>query len=307
MFQYNHPLYRQKAHAVSVAACVWLILNTLLPFHSSQAQSYQPGSSMDAFAKAGNALKLGLAKPQSSDGQAQTISTKSDHTLSTASLRTTRVSNPLSQLATFQPKERKKTVVKTKKKSPQKKLVKLSFDKKKTTKINKIDTAEEDNILKTLRKELETTKEQLAIAELEVSRLSAILQSHSRARLAVPSSVKKTKQSSYHRSGKQREAPSFSAPTPDENIPVNDMQVATVATKKAYLRLGPGKQHSTLMALREGSRLAVEMRQGEWYRVFAPNGQRAWIHSSVLTFGDGAHRLNDGSSIATKGVIRGKR
>jgi hypothetical protein len=45
----------------------------------------------------------------------------------------------------------------------------------------------------------------------------------------------------------------------------------------------------------------VEARQGEWYRVFAPNGDRAWIAASLVTFGDGASTLNDGSSVRVKG------
>ena len=79
------------------------------------------------------------------------------------------------------------------------------------------------------------------------------------------------------------------------------MQVATINVDKADLRLGPGKNHSALMSLRRGSRLAIEARQGEWYRVFAPNGQRAWIHSSLVRFGDGAANLNDGSTVKVRG------
>jgi SH3-like domain-containing protein len=45
----------------------------------------------------------------------------------------------------------------------------------------------------------------------------------------------------------------------------------------------------------------VEVRQGEWYRVYAPNGQRAWIHSSLVRFGEGSASLNDGSSVRIKG------
>ena len=80
-----------------------------------------------------------------------------------------------------------------------------------------------------------------------------------------------------------------------------DMQVAIISLDKADLRLGPGKNHSPLMSLRKGSRLAIEARQGEWYRVFAPNGQRAWIHASAVRFGEGAASLNDGSSVRMKG------
>jgi SH3-like domain-containing protein len=79
------------------------------------------------------------------------------------------------------------------------------------------------------------------------------------------------------------------------------MEVATISVEKADLRLGPGKNNSALMTLPRGSRLAVEARSGEWYRVFAPNGQRAWIHSSLVRFGDGSASLNDGSSVTVRG------
>ena len=36
------------------------------------------------------------------------------------------------------------------------------------------------------------------------------------------------------------------------------------------------------MAVARGSRLVMEKRLGDWYRVIAPNGTRAWISSSVV-------------------------
>jgi len=55
------------------------------------------------------------------------------------------------------------------------------------------------------------------------------------------------------------------------------------------------------MTIPRGSRLAVEVRQGEWYRVFAPTGERAWIQSGLVRFGDGAASMNDGSSVKVRG------
>jgi len=155
-----------------------------------------------------------------------------------------------------------------------------------------------------LESQLREAKSQLAAAELEITRLSSVVQNNSRARLNLP-------QTAAVREVKTQPAPPITKPAaaqpaaraiPDKLADTaSDLHVATISVEKADLRLGPGKNHSALMTLRRGSRLAIEARQGEWYRVFAPNGQRAWIHSSLVRFGDGASSLNDGSSVRMRG------
>lgn len=154
-----------------------------------------------------------------------------------------------------------------------------------------------------LEQQLDESRSQLAIAETEVSRLSGLVDSRARAgmnkyQLPVPA---------------QRSAPlpqrrtalvQSQGGTPADNSPARveeALHVATVMVEKAELRLGPGKNHSALMTVRQGSRLMIEARQGEWYRVFAPNGERAWIQAGLVSFGDGAASLNDGSSVRVKG------
>ena len=154
-----------------------------------------------------------------------------------------------------------------------------------------------------LEGELRDTRNQLSVAETEVNRLSTVVDAKTRASLG------------------RYNVPLPAAPQPTVDVPrpvpvaplakkVSDvkppsaeaeLQIATITADKADLRLGPGKNNSPLMTLRRGSRLAVEERQGEWYRVFAPNGQRAWIHSSLVSFGDGASDMNDGSAVRVKG------
>lgn len=305
MLQSKSGFLKHKAPFPALVTILLVLLTHLFFLQLTSAQSYQVGSSMDAFTKAGNALKRGLAKPQSSDDTARTSSTNSASKSSTTLIETKKAPNPLSQLAAFQPLQQKPPTRKPKQKPTKRASARpakapLSTNHKTKPKTVQIKVDREEDRIKKLRKELQQTKEQLAIAELEVSRLSAILQSSARARLSAPRAA----------SGKSVELSrkiSSRRAVPAEPLPANDLQVATIASKKAYLRLGPGKQHSTLMALREGSRLAVEMRQGDWYRVFAPNGQRAWIHSSVLSFGKGSHKLNDGSSVTTRGVVNGQR
>ena len=62
------------------------------------------------------------------------------------------------------------------------------------------------------------------------------------------------------------------------------MQIAVVTADKVHLRTGPGKENSPLMAVTKGTRLAVETKNGDWYRVIAPTGARAWVSSDVISF-----------------------
>src|SRR5262249_27655693 len=64
-----------------------------------------------------------------------------------------------------------------------------------------------------------------------------------------------------------------------------DMPIAPVVLDKASLRTGPGKDNSPLMAVAKNTRLAVETRQGAWYRVIAPTGARAWVAADAIGFG----------------------
>jgi hypothetical protein len=68
-----------------------------------------------------------------------------------------------------------------------------------------------------------------------------------------------------------------------------EMMVATVSVPRAYLRSGPGTDESAMGIVPRGSRLVVETRQGEWYRIIAPDGDRAWISAQVVDFGADGH------------------
>ena len=67
-----------------------------------------------------------------------------------------------------------------------------------------------------------------------------------------------------------------------ENQEPEDLPVVTVTEPKAYLRSGPGKQHSPVIAISKGTRLVVEESVGEWKRVIAPTGNSMWIAASVV-------------------------
>ena len=153
-----------------------------------------------------------------------------------------------------------------------------------------------------LEQELDDARGQVAMAETEVTRLSAIVDSRNRSSLGKYSmSMPATRPAAAP--APARVVPAARPRTVDVAPPSSqaNLKVATVSVEKADLRLGPGKNHSALMSVPKGSRLVVEVRQGEWYRVFAPNGERAWVHSGLVTFGDGASSLNDGSSVRVKG------
>ncbi len=137
---------------------------------------------------------------------------------------------------------------------------------------------EKDRQIAQLKADLTKTKDRLMLAETEVERLSDILSAKHRS--TVSKYVGNTSQSAQ---GAAMRASSQSAAK-------DDMPVATVTSDKAYLRTGPGKQNSPLMSISRGTRLVVETREGEWYRVITPAGTRAWISSDLVNFNGGAVR-----------------
>ncbi len=135
-----------------------------------------------------------------------------------------------------------------------------------------------------LERKLEETRGQLTMAETELSRLATISEARTRTsfgQAALPALAQPSSFVAPAAAKSRIEAPAIE-PTPASSAALT---IATVEVAKAELRLGPGKNHSALMSVAKGSRLAVEARQGEWLRVFAPNGQRAWVHSKLVTFG----------------------
>ena len=64
--------------------------------------------------------------------------------------------------------------------------------------------------------------------------------------------------------------------------PAADVMIVEAVKKKINLRSGPGREHSPLMQVRRGTRLTVESREGDWFRVVAPTGGRAYVRSDVV-------------------------
>jgi hypothetical protein len=152
--------------------------------------------------------------------------------------------------------------------------------------------------LREATKELEESRNRLMIAETEVERLSISLEQRNRNNLArVAPGVGQVQPVRAYRAPQQASAPASaaqhrSAAVPQRSSAVSestkvkaDMLVATVVADKANLRSGAGKNNSPLMTVSRGTRLAVETRTGDWYRVITPTGTRAWVNAEVLSFG----------------------
>lgn len=62
----------------------------------------------------------------------------------------------------------------------------------------------------------------------------------------------------------------------------SDVMVVEVTGNRVALRSGPSPDDSEIMPVGKGTRLTVEERIGDWYRVVAPNSTRAFIRSDMV-------------------------
>lgn len=129
-----------------------------------------------------------------------------------------------------------------------------------------------------LMSELRTARNDLIVAESEVERLSTVVNQRNRNTLAgygksdnARAQYRQTNNQRLRRLRSEQES--------------RDMPVLTVTVDKANLRTGPGKDNSPIMTVSKGTRLAVETRLNDWYRIITPTGTRAWVSSEVVGFG----------------------
>jgi hypothetical protein len=132
-----------------------------------------------------------------------------------------------------------------------------------------------------LQKELNETKNRLSLSETEVERLVLLIDNRQKLQPnpKSQSSFNSKNPSGYNQGLRVREPSEIQAKAD------SDMQIATVIAEKAQLRTGPGMSNSPLMTVAQGTRLAIEMQNGDWYRVIAPSGARAWVSRDVLDIG----------------------
>lgn len=151
--------------------------------------------------------------------------------------------------------------------------------------------SEEQTRNEILVQELNQARNRLLLAETEVERLSAIIDERNKRHLpsyspkasVAPAAIAAAP--AVTRSIKRAPLPTASKAIQQE-VAEADMQIITVSADKAHLRTGPGANNSPLMTVSRGTRLAVETRSGDWYRVISPAGTRAWVSSDVVVFGD---------------------
>lgn len=134
-----------------------------------------------------------------------------------------------------------------------------------------------------MTRELEETRNRLITAETEVERLSQLLNRQRDAKLSSFGAKIPAPRQAITKQIPRREVVTI-APKKILAEASSDMPIITVSADKAHLRTGPGMEHSPLMAIPRGSRLAVETRQNDWYRVVTPTGGRAWISGDVVEF-----------------------
>lgn len=144
-----------------------------------------------------------------------------------------------------------------------------------STKLQKSDLQVQE-----VSKQLETAKNRLMLAESEVERLAGSIEVRNRSAAmkfggTATNAVAPAQSLGVVAPAVQRTQSKASDDTP----------VATVVAEKANLRTGPGADNSPLMSVTRGTRLVVETKQGDWYRVVSPTGTRAWVSSDVVAFG----------------------
>lgn len=141
----------------------------------------------------------------------------------------------------------------------------------------------EAKVAKVMR-ELEHTREELLLAETEVERLSHIIEQRNIQSLSKLTKARATSPiQKYQKSMAPRKSAVMDNPGAQE---VKDqLPIATVVVDNANLRTGPGLGNSVLLQVSRNNRLVVEKRDGSWYRVIAPTGERAWISGEVIQFG----------------------
>ncbi|MGI6524043.1 MAG: SH3 domain-containing protein [Bdellovibrionota bacterium] len=144
--------------------------------------------------------------------------------------------------------------------------------------------AESERQVKLLSNKVIELRNKLMVAETEVERLSDIIQGSGK-------SINPPLKQVYNRSSNRnrvnqvnQERESLLTPVQSRKT-TEEMPIATVVVDKANLRAGPGMNHSPMMSIAKGTRLAIETRSGDWFRVVAPTGERAWISKDIVAFG----------------------
>ncbi len=149
----------------------------------------------------------------------------------------------------------------------------------------------------TLAKQVESLRAKLMVAETEVERLSRTIEIRNKQVIqqanANSAFVKPASSSVNARAAMQNHGQTVvrERVIVKEGKAAEDLPVVVVTSDKANLRTGPGQDNSSLMAVTKGNRLVVETKQGGWFRVFTPNGVRAWVSADNVELQRGGGAL----------------
>jgi hypothetical protein len=79
-----------------------------------------------------------------------------------------------------------------------------------------------------------------------------------------------------------------------------DQKGVISGSPEANLRTGPGLESAIKITLKEGDQVVVEKAEGEWYQVTAADGQKGFIHRSLVKIaGDTPAPVTPGAALAT--------
>lgn len=126
-----------------------------------------------------------------------------------------------------------------------------------------------------LEQELQNTKNKLLVSETEIERLTSVIGNQGKARAQL--------------SHKSKIPDDLAAKTamnkPTMPSTESDELTITVVAEKSVLRTGPNQNETKLVEVERGTRLRVDDRQGDWFRVTNKSGTRAWISAADVAFG----------------------
>lgn len=141
------------------------------------------------------------------------------------------------------------------------------------------NTASSINELKTrlskMERELQETKNKLLVSETEIDRLTGIIKNQGRERAQL--STKSRIPADLDATAKMKKVETTSTE--------NDDLTLTVVAEQSVLRAGPNQNETKLVEVDRGTRLRVDDRQGDWFRVTNRSGTRAWISAADVAFG----------------------
>jgi hypothetical protein len=145
-----------------------------------------------------------------------------------------------------------------------------------------------------LSRELDTTRRSLRSAEDRIDELSALVRDSYRTKSGSTTQPQPVDRGDHYTQGSDLEARSHTVPIRGEEGSASEhttgkrtSEIATIATDRAPLRIGPGRLESALFVLPRNTQVTVERRTGDWFRVLTSSGMRGWIHGPTLIFAAG--------------------